>query len=280
MRKILEKKIGIIGCGTMGLPMLEILKKNNVDISGHDIKNKKNFIKIDNHFIEDKYTFFNHSEVIISAVRDKDETIDICEGKNGLFYFSEKKILLISSTLSPLFIREIRKRAPKNITLIDAPMSGAPMSAKKGSLTFMIGCTKAEFNYIKPLLTLLGKKIKHIGSFGQGMSIKVLNNFVASCSVVAVRNVLSKSRSFGITPEKLLDVLRDSSGQTWFSSNLNNIDWATQDYKKENTIAILEKDIISFLDAINSKTPNNPEMKNFQEALIKGLRKIPSIPKY
>ena len=110
------------------------------------------------------------------------------------------------------------------------------------------------------------------------MSVKVLNNFVTSCSVVAVRNILSKSASFGIKPKQLLDVLKDSSGQTWFASNLDDIDWSKENYNNENTIAILEKDVKSFLSGINKNTPNNKAMQNFQIALIDGLKNIPPYP--
>ena len=278
MKNILKRRIGIAGCGTMGLPMLKILLKNKISASGYDIKPKESFRSIKNNFVESKLSFFDQNEVIISVVRDINETIEICEGKNGLFYFKKPKLLIISSTLSPLFIKSLKNKSPKNITLIDAPMSGAPMSAKKASLTFMIGSTKVQFKDVLPLLKLLGKKIKHIGSFGEGMSVKVLNNFVASCSVVAIRNVLSKAKSFGITPNQLLDVLKDSSGQTWFSNNLGNIDWSKENYNSKNTIGILEKDVKSFLDAINVKSPNNKAMKNFQNALIQGLKDLPSYP--
>ena len=278
MKNILKRRIGIAGCGTMGLPMLKILLKNKISATGYDIKPKESFRSIKNNFVESKLSFFDQNEVIISVVRDINETIEICEGKNGLFYFKEPKLLIISSTLSPLFIKSLKNKSPKNITLIDAPMSGAPMSAKKASLTFMIGSTKVQFKDVLPLLKLLGKKIKHIGSFGEGMSVKVLNNFVASCSVVAIRNVLSKAKSFGITPNQLLDVLKDSSGQTWFSNNLGNIDWSKENYNSKNTIGILEKDVKSFLDAINVKSPNNKAMKNFQNALIQGLKDLPSYP--
>ncbi len=278
MKNILKRRIGIAGCGTMGLPMLKILLKNKISATGYDIKPKESFRSIKNNFVESKLSFFDQNEVIISVVRDINETIEICEGKNGLFYFKKPKLLIISSTLSPLFIKSLKNKSPKNITLIDAPMSGAPMSAKKASLTFMIGSTKVQFKDVLPLLKLLGKKIKHIGSFGEGMSVKVLNNFVASCSVVAIRNVLSKAKSFGITPNQLLDVLKDSSGQTWFSNNLGNIDWSKENYNSKNTIGILEKDVKSFLDAINEQSPNNKAMKNFQNALIQGLKDLPSYP--
>ena len=131
MKNILKMNIGIIGCGTMGLPMIKILSKQGINITGHDIRDKANFKTVKNRYIEDKFSFFNQNDIILSAVRDIKQTIEICEGKNGLFYFKEKKILLILSTLS--FFKQIEKKAPKNISLIDSLMSGAPMSAKKGS---------------------------------------------------------------------------------------------------------------------------------------------------
>ena len=54
--------------------MLKILRKNKIDITGHDVKPKENFLQIKNQFIEDKYSFFDQNEIIISAVRDIEQT--------------------------------------------------------------------------------------------------------------------------------------------------------------------------------------------------------------
>ena len=83
-------------------------------------------------------------------------------------------------------------------------MSGAPMKAKDASLTFMVGSKVNEFEKILPILNILGNKIYHIGEFGSGMSVKVLNNFVSSCSVVAVRHVLSEAENLNVTTNQLL----------------------------------------------------------------------------
>ena len=90
---------------------------------------------------------------------------------------------------------DLKTQAPKNITIIDAPMSGATVAANKGTLTFMVGCEKKLFCYIEPLLKLMGTQINHIGNFGSGMMVKVLNNFIAASSVVSVRHVLPKPKS-------------------------------------------------------------------------------------
>ena len=109
--------------------------------------------------------------------------------------------------------------------------------------------------------------------------VKVLNNFVASCSVVAVRHVLSEAKNLNITTDQLLKILNNSSGHTWFSENLENIDWAKENYETDNTIAILEKDVKSYLDGLaDSNSSSNKAMVNFQNALLNGLKNIPKFP--
>ena len=279
MNEILKLNIGIAGCGTMGLPMLEVLLKNKIKACGYDIRSKDNFPTLKNKFISSKTEFFDKSDIILSAVRDIDQTLELCEGHNGLFKLNSPKTFIICSTLSPAFLKKFFLQSPDNITMIEAPMSGAPMRAKDASLTFMVGSKVNEFEKILPILNILGDKIYHIGEFGSGMSVKVLNNFVASCSVVAVRHVLSEAKNLNITTNQLLKILNSSSGQTWFSENLENIDWAKENYETDNTIAILEKDVKSFLDGLaDSNSSSNKAMVNFQNALLNGLKNIPSFP--
>jgi 3-hydroxyisobutyrate dehydrogenase-like beta-hydroxyacid dehydrogenase len=279
MKNILKMNIGIAGCGTMGLPMLEVLLKNKVKAIGYDVRPQEDFLSLKENFVSSKRFFFENTDVIFSLVRDINQTLELCEGTDGLFNLNSSKTLIICSTLSPAFLNDFIKKAPENIEVIEAPMSGAPMRAKEASLTFMVGSTKNQFETISPILNILGKTIHHIGKFGSGMSVKVLNNFVASCSVVAVRHVLSEAKNLNISPDQLLEILNCSSGKTWFSENLHSIDWSKESYNKENTIGILEKDVNSYLDGLqDAGTKTNEAMQNFQKALLKGLQNIPDFP--
>ena len=279
MSNILSLSIGVAGCGTMGLPMLEVLLKNNINAYGYDIKPEALFPTVNNNFIKSKKEFFAKSDVIFSVVRDTKQTLELCEGQDGLFKTNTSKTLVICSTLSPAFLKEFFNKKPPNIKMIEAPMSGAPMKAKDATLTFMVGANSNDFENILPILNILGEKIHHIGEFGSGMSVKVLNNFVASCLVLAVRHVLSEAKNLNISSEQLLNILNCSSGKNWFSDNLNKIDWAKESYNNDNTIAILEKDVKSFIDGLeNTQSKSSDEMINFQKALLRGLKNIPKYP--
>ena len=279
MKNILKMNIGIAGCGTMGLPMLEVLLKNKVKAIGYDVRPQGDFLSLKENFVSSKRVFFENTDVIFSLVRDINQTLELCEGTDGLFNLNSSKTLIICSTLSPAFLNDFIKKAPENIEVIEAPMSGAPIRAKEASLTFMVGSTKNQFETISPILNILGRTIHHIGKFGSGMSVKVLNNFVASCSVVAVRHVLSEAKNLNISTDQLLEILNCSSGKTWFSENLYSIDWSKESYNKENTIGILEKDVNSYLDGLqDAGSKTNEAMQNFQKALLKGLQNIPDFP--
>ncbi len=275
-KNILRTKVGVAGCGEMGLPMLQVLLRNKISALGFDIRKKIEFPSVRENFLENKTKFFQRCDVVLSVVRDEKETLDLTEGEGGIFKSKEKKFFLICSTLSPRFIQDLKIKSPENIVMIDTPMSGASTGARSASLTFMVGSSKEEFKFILPLLEILGENIIHIGDFGTGMSIKVLNNFVTSATVVAVRQVLSQASVLNLKTEKLLEIMNCSSGQTWFGSNFEKIEWSRKGHSAKNTIGILEKDVKAYQDALNiiDTHDQNLEFQEFQKATLNVLRKL------
>ena len=253
-KNILNEKIGLAGCGNMGLPMLNSMVVKNIDVKGYDIESKKFLSALGSNFEGCKKSFLADRNIIISVVRDEEDTLELCQGDDGLFEQKSKKILIISSTLSPRFLVDLKRKAPKNITMIDAPMSGATIAAKEAKLTFMVGCEKKLFVYIAPLLGLMGKQINHIGNYGAGMMVKVLNNFIAASSVVSVRHVLHQAQKFELDLEVLFKTIDTSSGQTWFGTNRENIEWFKESFESNNTMGILRKDVLAYIDAFENET--------------------------
>jgi len=107
------------------------------------------------------------------------------------------------------------------------------------------------------------------------MTVKVINNFVASSSVVAVRRALEAAAALGVEGRVLLDVMRTSSGGTWYGDNFDDIDWAREGYDPENTMGILEKDMTSFLDALDAT--EGLAAGDFEDAVLLSIRRTEPI---
>lgn len=280
MNKVVEKNtkrtpIGVAGCGAMGLPMARNLLKAGFDVWGYDVRPLPEFGDFSIRMIEDPDEFSNRCSTIISVVRNWQQTKELCFGEQGLFNGpSTPDCLIISSTLSPRMITQLQQLLPSNVDLMDAPMSGAPFRAEDGSLTFMLGGDDELAEQARPLFEAMGNKIHHLGGLTTGMTCKVLNNLLAATSVVTVRRVMRDAEKLGLDPKKLLEVSSQSSGASWFGDHFDQISWALEGYSADNTIGILEKDVLSMLDAVS----DHPELTEdgFEQAVLVALKNLKS----
>ena len=276
-KNILKEKIGLAGCGNMGLPMLNAMLSKNIDAKGYDIERKTSLLSLGKDFVISKKKFFDDSNIIISVVRDASDTVELCQGNYGLFEQRSSKVLIIASTLSPKFVVDLKSKAPKNIAIIDAPMSGATIAAREARLTFMVGCEKVFFNYIEPLLGVMGARINHIGNYGSGMMVKVLNNFIAASSVVSVRHVLHQAQKFELDIDALFKTIDTSSGQTWFGTNRADIEWFKENFENDNTMGILKKDVEAYVDSFENRSDlDNFVSGEFSASIIKAINNMPA----
>jgi len=259
--------VGIAGCGTMGLPMADCLLTAGFDVWGHDVRPIDEFGRFAPRMIMDAGAFAARCDIVLSVVRDRQQTEDLCFGDQGILRRAARPNLFVTcSTLSPRAVADLAARMPAGVDFADAPMSGAPYRAAKGTLTFMVGGDAATVARLMPLFQAMGDGIHHLGPVGAGMICKVLNNFVGVVGVVAVRKALASARTLGLDRRRLLDVMAMSSGATWYGDNIDAIDWSRQGYDPNNTIGIIEKDVKAYLDALDGGAGA------FETALLDELR--------
>ncbi|MCX7567588.1 NAD(P)-binding domain-containing protein [Sulfitobacter sp. F26169L] len=201
------------------------------------------------HITDDIAVFSEDLDTLITVVRDIDQTEAVLFGEQNLVEIPTLIRIIICSTLSPRYVRDLRARIPARIALIDAPMSGAQIAAREARLSFMLGGNTADLDAAQPLFSAMGKHFHRMGEFGAGMQAKVLNNLLAASNTTMTRLVLDWADDAGLDISALLDLIHTSSGQNWFASGFNSIEFARDGHAPDNTIAILVKDIASALNA-------------------------------
>jgi len=248
-----QKTIGIAGCGRMGLPMARALRTGGVEVYGFDVRPVAEFGDFADRMIEDPRAFAQRCDVVFTVVRDQKQTDDLLFDDQALFGGPNRiTTLAVCSTLSPRYVLALRERVPAAVKMVDAPMSGAAVAAEEARLSFMLGGDAADLDALQPLLDRMGRHFHRMGGLGAGMTGKVLNNFVATAAVTAVRQALDWADQIGVDRTKLLALMHDSSGQSWFGSNFDSIEFARDGFDPDNTIGILKKDVESALDAVGA----------------------------
>jgi len=266
--------IGIAGCGAMGEPIAQRLLAAGFEVWIHDVRPLSEFGAIATYMVEDASEFARRCNIVISVVRDVSQTRSLLFGEaQGIVHGDNPpEVLVISSTVSPRFIRQLLTELPRETELVDAAMSGAPYRAREGTLSFMIGGSDIVIDRLMPILDVVGNRHFRLGNVGMGMTTKVLNNYCAASSVVATHRVLGMALTLGLDRRSLLEVMRHSSGSNWFADHIDQIDWSDEGYSPDNTIGIVEKDVQATLDSV----VEFPDIDRWpiDEALLETLRQL------
>jgi len=90
---------------------------------------------------------------------------------------------------------------------LDAPVSGGEVGAKAASLTIMVGGDPDVFERVKPLFSLMGKNITHVGTVGTGQITKVANQMIVALNIAAVAEAFVFASKAGADPIRVRDAL-------------------------------------------------------------------------
>jgi 3-hydroxyisobutyrate dehydrogenase-like beta-hydroxyacid dehydrogenase len=227
--------------------MLAALLRAGLQASGFDIRASAEFPGLP--VTNDAADFAKPLKTLITVVRDAAQTDAVLFGAQGLSRAPQLETIIICSTLSPRYVRNLRAQIPETIALVDAPMSGAAIAAQEARLSFMLGGAKDDLDRLHPLFAAMGAHFHRMGAFGDGMAAKVLNNLLAASNTAMTRLVLDWADAQGIDDKSLLALIQTSSGQNWFASGFDTIEFSRDGHDPENTIGILVKDVAAAMDA-------------------------------
>jgi 3-hydroxyisobutyrate dehydrogenase len=130
-------------------------------------------------------------------------------------------VVIDMSTISPEVTRQIGRRlAERDVSMLDAPVSGGEEGAVNGSLSIMVGGDAADLERVRPALHVLGKRVVHCGPLGAGQTVKLCNQIAVSLTNLAVCEALLFAQRSGIEPGKMLEAVGAGAGASWQLANL------------------------------------------------------------
>lgn len=126
-----------------------------------------------------------------------------------------------NSTISPDATRDFAMRLrERDITLLDAPVTGGDIGARNATLTIMVGADAADFEAARPLLECVGKSIVHVGSVGSGQALKACNQILCAINLIGVSEALMLAQRSGLDLEQAIGTLAHGAGGSWAWSEL------------------------------------------------------------
>jgi len=212
------ERLGFIGLGIMGKPMVRNLIKAGYRPVVHDLNRAavEELAKEGAQAAETSREVAERSDLVITMLPDSPDVEAVVLGPGGVIEGLSAGMLFVDmSTIAPATAKQVYQRLiGLGVESLDAPVSGGEVGAKAGSLSIMVGGQEKAFARALPIFQILGKNIVLIGGPGSGQLTKACNQIVVAVTIQAVSEALVLARKAGVDAAKVREVLLGGFAQS------------------------------------------------------------------
>ncbi|HEX3937840.1 MAG TPA: NAD(P)-dependent oxidoreductase [Xanthobacteraceae bacterium] len=154
------------------------------------------------------------ADVIISSLTDAAALDAVYNASQGLLSGSVggKLFIDMSTVLPATEIALAEAVRAKGGAFVECPVGGSTGPARQGRLIGLAGGGDADVARARPILEQLCRRLEHAGPVGSGAVLKFAVNLPLMVYWQALGEALALTRKLPIAPERLMDLLSDTSG--------------------------------------------------------------------
>lgn len=207
-------EIGFIGLGAMGSLIVPRLQAAGHTVTGWNRSKHKAepLIAAGMRWAESPRAAAEHADVVFSIVTDAEAVRAVALGDEGIIAgLRPNAVYLDMSTIAPDASRAISAEFAKaGLTMLDAPISGSPVTVKAGNASLMVGGDRAAFERVKPVLLAIGPKATYIGPSGLACQMKIAINLLLMVEVIAFGEAVALAEKGGVDRAVAVDAILKS----------------------------------------------------------------------
>ncbi len=213
-----KPRIGFVGLGIMGRPMVKHLLDAGYELVVHDL-NREPVQELVSLGAEEAFSpkeVAQGGQVIITMLPDSPDVQLVALGRDGLIEgVSAGDIYVDMSTIAPSVAVEVAEAmAEKGVRCLDAPVSGGDVGAINATLSIMVGGEADTFNDVMPIFEVMGKTITLCGPNGAGQTVKACNQIQVALNIVGMAEALVLGAKAGVDPAIVHQVLSGGYAQS------------------------------------------------------------------
>ena len=219
-----NQSIGWIGTGVMGAAMMARLQQDgHKGIVYNRTKEKAQpLLEAGATWANSPAAVAEQADIIFTIVGFPEDVWEVYFGEQGvLSSVRAGSILVDMTTTEPSLAKEIYQQAQaKEVSAIDAPVSGGDVGAKNGSLSIMVGGDEAAVETVMPLLAVMGQSIVYQGKAGSGQHTKMCNQITIAGTMIGVCESLLYGYRAGLDLSTMLKSISGGAAACWTLNNL------------------------------------------------------------
>jgi len=207
-------KVGFIGLGRMGSGMARRILDAGHDLLVYDALASQTtaLASAGARAVGSIREVCDGRDVVVTMLVEDAAVADVAFGASGLCASLPRgAIHLVMGTHGVSMVRSLEARhADAGQTLVAAPVLGRPDLAASGQLGIVVGGPPDAVLRCEPLLAVMGRRAFPAGPKPESATaIKLANNAVLGCAMVAMAEGFSLVRKYDVAPQVFFDVMTE-----------------------------------------------------------------------
>ena len=237
-------RVGVLGAGRMGLPIIGHLVRAGFPVLVYDVDPAKKEAVSDKGatFTDNSGDLAAECDTVLVCVGYEEQLNDLMLGTGGMLgQLSKGALVAVLSTVSPPGMRRLSEAAaPHGVDVVDAPVCRGSWAADAGELLSLLGGTEAAVARFTAVAGAYSADVVRLGDIGAGQVGKAVNNLILWACLVADHEGLALARRFGVDIDKMRAALQMSSADNHALGNWGNqtMAWAEDDMKIVQEMAV------------------------------------------
>jgi 3-hydroxyisobutyrate dehydrogenase-like beta-hydroxyacid dehydrogenase len=210
-------KVGFVGAGQMGRPMVDRLCTAGFS---PQVFARRTELQQELHAAgmgvgESAAEVGAGADVLIVCLFSDAQLREVMFDAGTLAAMRPGSVVVSHVTGSPNLSVELQAAAPKGVTILDVPVSGTADHIRRGELTMLVGGEAEALEKARPALASYGNPILHVGGLGDGQRMKLVNNLLFTVHLRVGLEAAALAESLGISSSELARVISSCSGDSF-----------------------------------------------------------------
>jgi 3-hydroxyisobutyrate dehydrogenase-like beta-hydroxyacid dehydrogenase len=206
--------VGFIGLGRMGQGMARRILSGRHNLAVHDVAMSQvaDLVAAGATAAATVADVCKDRDVVVTMLVEDATVVDVAMRRGGICdSLPAGGIHLAMGTYGVAAIRTLAgAHAEANQFLVAAPVLGRPDLAASGQLGIVTGGADAAVRRCEPLFDVIGRRAFHAGAQPEAATVvKLANNLVLGCAMVAMGEGFSLVRKYGVEPQVLYEVMTE-----------------------------------------------------------------------
>lgn len=275
--------VGIAGIGKMGAAIGSRLLSlgHPVTVWNRTAERAQPLLDAGARWAESPKALAESVDVVITLLTNEAALDDVYATASGLLAGQvQNKMFIDMSTVRPAKPQEMAQRAEAvKARFLECPVGGSVGPAKEGKLLGFVGGQAQDLQKVQDLLGVICRRVEHVGPHGAGATMKLAVNLPLMVYWQTLGEALSLVEPLGLDPQRVIDILSDSSGGPNMLKVRGGMIAQTLSQKKSDQITVnvatMRKDMQAMLDQGQATHKSLPltalALQKFESAAQSGL---------